>query len=90
LLDAGEALGLGIVSQVCDDVVAEALRLAATIAANPPAAVAATRTNVYRAMELAFEAEILEQEPRSQALALHGPEFPDAYATWRTQIQGTT
>ncbi len=88
LVDAEEARQLGIVSGVSDDVVGDALDLAAVVAGQPPRAVAMTRRNVYRAMELDIEAEILEQEPRAQAVALHGSEFPERFSAWRSRIQG--
>jgi enoyl-CoA hydratase/carnithine racemase len=88
LADAEEALRLGLVSRISDDVVGDAVELAVTFAANPPQAMAMTKRNVYRSMELGLEAEILEQEVRAQALALHGSEFPDRFAAWKQKIQG--
>lgn len=88
LVEAEEALRVGLVSRVCDDVVGEAVAVATKLAANPARATAMTKRNVYRAMELGLEAEILEQEPRAQAIALHGSEFPEAFARWRERIRG--
>jgi enoyl-CoA hydratase/carnithine racemase len=88
LADAEEALGLGLVSRICDDVVGDAIELATAFAANPPQAMAMTKRNVYRSMELSLEAEILEQEVRAQALALHGSEFPERFVAWKRKIQG--
>lgn len=88
LVDADEALRLGLVSRVEDDVVAAAVETATTIAANPPQATEVTRANVYRALELGLEAEILEQEVRAQAVALHGSEFPERFAAWKRKVQG--
>ncbi|HEY1281405.1 MAG TPA: enoyl-CoA hydratase/isomerase family protein [Acidimicrobiales bacterium] len=87
LVDAAEALALGLVSRCCDDVVAEAVAFAATLAAAPPAAVAATRRNVYRSLELSLDGE-LEQEVRAQSLALFGSEFPGRFAAWKQQVRG--
>jgi enoyl-CoA hydratase/carnithine racemase len=85
---AEEARTLGIVSRVVDDVVAEAVAVAAEFAAKPPQAIAMTKANVYRSMELGLRAEILEQEVRAQAVALHGSEFPTLFRAWREKIQG--
>ena len=88
IVGADEALALGLVSRVVDDVVAAAVETATAIAANPPQATQTTRANVYRALELSLEAEILEQEVRTQAVALHGSEFPERFAAWKQKIQG--
>lgn len=88
LVDADEALGVGLVSRVCGDVVAEAVETAAALAANPPHATALTKANVYRSLELDLRTEVLEQEVRAQALALHGSEFPDRFAAWRERVLG--
>jgi enoyl-CoA hydratase/carnithine racemase len=85
---AEEALALGLVSRVEEDVVAAALETALALAAMPPFALAMTKANVYRAMELDLVGEVLEQEVRSQAVALHGSEFPDRFAAWREQVKG--
>ena len=87
LVDADEARALGLVSRVVDDVVGAAVETAAAIAANPPGATQMTRANVYRALELTLEAEVLEQEVRAQAIALHGSEFPARFASWKQRIQ---
>jgi enoyl-CoA hydratase/carnithine racemase len=90
LIDASEALQLGLVSSVEDDVVTAALDLAGQWAGLPPAAVSMTRTNLWRAMELDIEAEILEQEARAQAVALKGSEFADLFAKWAETVQGAS
>jgi enoyl-CoA hydratase/carnithine racemase len=88
LLDAQESLELGLVSRIVDDVVGAAVELATTIASMPPWAVTRTRANVYRALELGVEAEVLELEPRSQGAALHGSEFRDRFSEYRARIMG--
>ncbi len=88
LVDAEEALALRLVSRVEPDVVGAALDAAATMAASAPFALATTKANVYRAMELDLVAEVLEQEVRSQAIALHGSEFPVRFARWRSTVGG--
>lgn len=87
-VDAEEALALGLVSRLESDVVATALETAGALAAMAPFALSATKANVYRAMELDLVAEVLEQEVRSQAVALHGSEFPDRFARWRSTVGG--
>ena len=87
LVGADEALALGIVSRVAEDVMEAALELARQIAANPAHATSITRANVYRSLELDIETEILEQEPRAQALALFGPEFKERFAAYKEKIQ---
>ncbi len=87
LIGAEEAQRLGLVSRICDDVVAEAVAYATQLAAAPPAAVAATRRNVYRSLELPCEVEV-EQEVRAQSLALFGSEFPERFAAWKRRITG--
>jgi enoyl-CoA hydratase len=87
LLGPEEALALGLVSRLCDDVVTESIEFATTLAAAPPAAAATTRRNVYRSMELSLEAEILEQEVRSQSIALFGSEFRELFAKWKDRVK---
>jgi len=88
LVGAEEALALGLVSRVEKDVVAAALETAGVLAAMPPWAVATTKANVYRSMELDLVGEVLEQEVRAQAVALHGSEFPDRFRAWRERVKG--
>lgn len=88
LVGAEEALDLGLVSRVEPDVVAAAIETATTLAAMPPFALATTKANVYRAMELDLVGEVLEQEVRAQAVALHGSEFPERFAAWREKVRG--
>lgn len=87
-IDATEAEQIGLVSRICADVVSEALEVAAIVATQPPHAVAMTRRNTYRSLELDLYAEVLEQEPRAQAVALQGSEFPERFAAWQARIQG--
>ena len=87
LVGAEEALALGLVSRIEQDVLAAALESAAVLAAMPPFALATTKANVYRAMELDLVGEVLEQEVRAQAVALHGSEFPERYAAWRAHVK---
>jgi enoyl-CoA hydratase/carnithine racemase len=86
LLGPEEALAYGLVSRLCDDVVAESIAFATQLAQAPPAATAMTRRNVYRSMELTLDGEI-EQEVRSQSVALFGSEFRDRFAKWKEQVK---
>ncbi len=86
LVDADEALRIGLVSRVVDDPVTDAVALAAHMAAQPRQAASLTRANVYRSMELTLDAEVLEQEVRTQALALKGSEFAAVFAAYRSRI----
>lgn len=87
LLDAGEALSAGLITRVSDDVLGDSVAYAARLAEAPRSAVAMTRRNVYRSLELTLEAEVLEQEPRTQAVALAGSDFAERFVTWREQVQ---
>lgn len=89
LVEADEALRLGLVSRITDRPREEAVEMATLLAGLPSHAVESTRSNVYRAMELALEVEILEQEPRAQAVALRGAEFPERFAAWKARIRRT-
>ncbi|MFV0317874.1 MAG: enoyl-CoA hydratase/isomerase family protein [Microthrixaceae bacterium] len=88
LVEAEEAARVGLVSRIVDDPLADALEMATSLAEMPAHAVETTRLNVYRSMELDLEAEILEQEVRSQAVALKGSEFPERFAAWNDRIRG--
>jgi enoyl-CoA hydratase/carnithine racemase len=87
MLGAEEAFAAGLVSRLCDDVVAESVAFATVLAQAPPAAVAMTRRNVYRSLELTLDAEVLEAEVRAQALALFGSEFQERFSVWKNAIQ---
>lgn len=86
-MEAGEAKDVGLVSRICDDPVRLALGLAARYAAMPSGAAATTKAMLRRAMEQDLEAAILA-EVHHQSAALHGPEFADRYAGWRTDVTG--
>jgi enoyl-CoA hydratase/carnithine racemase len=83
---AEEAVSLGLASRLADDPVAAALEYAGLVAAAPKRAVRVTKRALYRAMTLDMPEAVLIEEARSQAVALHGPEFPERYAAWQEQI----
>jgi enoyl-CoA hydratase/carnithine racemase len=87
-VDAAEALALGIVSRIEDDVVAAAIALAEQIAAEPAFAVRTARDNLYRSLEMTLEDEILGQESTTQAVAIGSAEFRERFAAYRARITG--
>jgi enoyl-CoA hydratase/carnithine racemase len=87
LIGAENAVGLGLVSRIVEDPLADALELARAIAANPPMAVSATR-RLVRAGTLGEVSESLfEAEPRAFADALHGEEFEKQFAAYRAGLK---
>lgn len=85
-VEAAEALDLGLVWRIEDDPVAAAMDYAALIAAGPRRAIRVTKSALRQALELDFATAVLVHEARSQAVALHGAEFKEAFASWRSQI----
>jgi enoyl-CoA hydratase/carnithine racemase len=81
-VEAAEALDLGIVVGVHDDVLAAALDLARTIASHPRVSVAVARSLVYRAEQNRMERQLLEDEARAQAVALHSDEYKERFAAY--------
>lgn len=65
VIDAAEALELGIVSSVVDDVVAEAQSLAKTFAAGPPVAIQLSKRALYHNQDASLR-EALEFESYAQ------------------------
>lgn len=87
-VSAEEALALGIVARIVGDPLADAMDYARRVAEGPRRALRVTKQALYRALELDLTEAVLIQEVRSQAIALHGPEFPQRYAAWREQVTG--
>jgi enoyl-CoA hydratase/carnithine racemase len=81
--DAESALRIGLVHQLSDDAFATALDLATTFAARPAAAVRATKRLLRGAADGTL-AQAIDLEAAAQAAAIHGSEFADLFATWRT------
>jgi len=86
---AEEALAAGLVTRLCDDPLAEALSLAVRIAAQPAHAVSVTKRLVRDSAPLDLPAA-LRSEARTAREVLHGKEFGDLWAAWRTEICGLT
>jgi enoyl-CoA hydratase len=88
IVEAGEALQVGILSRIVDDPVMDALAYGRQVAAGPRRALRVTKHALYRALDLDVEEAILIEEARSQAIALFGSEFPPRFEAWRSQIRG--
>ncbi|MFZ0226347.1 MAG: enoyl-CoA hydratase-related protein [Mycobacterium sp.] len=82
-VDAERALRIGLVHNLSDDAFATALDLASTFAARPSAAVVATK-RLLRGAADGDLAQAVDLEAGAQAAAIHGGEFGDMFATWRT------
>jgi enoyl-CoA hydratase len=87
-VEAEEALRLGLVARVVEDPVGDARAYARQVAAGPHRALRVTKHALYRALELELEEAVLVEEARSQAIAMHGPEFRPLFEAWRAQIRG--
>jgi enoyl-CoA hydratase/carnithine racemase len=87
-VDADEALRIGLITGIVDEPLAAACALGAELAQNPPGAMAATRRNVYRNLELDIDAAVIENEINSVAIALHGEEFRRCLGAWREKVMG--
>jgi 2-(1,2-epoxy-1,2-dihydrophenyl)acetyl-CoA isomerase len=68
-LDAAEALAVGLVSEVADDVLARAHEVAAELLAQPPLALAAVKQNLNDADRVGFEAALDREAARHTACA---------------------
>ena len=86
LVDGVEAARLGMVSRVTDDPLAAALDWAEVVAGMPPAAVAATRSNVYRGLEVDLATDLQSLEIRAQVGALFGDEFRQRFDAYRQAL----
>ena len=87
-VEAEEALRLGIVWRIEDDPLAFSMEYAERVAAGPIRAQRVTKQALRRALDLDMATAVLIEEARSQAIALHGPEFPAHFARWQSQIVG--
>jgi enoyl-CoA hydratase/carnithine racemase len=87
LVDGVEAARLGMVSRVTDDPLAAALDWAEVVAGMPPAAVAATRSNVYRGLEVDLATDLQSLEIRAQVGALFGDEFRQRFDAYRQALE---
>lgn len=84
---ADEALAAGLVTRVCDDPLAEALRLAVRFAAQSPSAVAKTKQLMRESVTRGL-AEAVAVEAAEQQVILRGSEFAQLWAAWQARISG--
>jgi enoyl-CoA hydratase len=81
-LDAEEALRLGLVHEVTDDLDAAVERWGAELAAKPPAALAATKLSLNRALDGTL-ADNLDLDARAFAALAVGDELKEGVSRWR-------
>ncbi len=89
-VEAEEALRMGLVWRIDDDPLAATMDYATRLAAGPRRALRVTKSALRQALEIDFATAVLVHEARSQAVALHGPEFAGAFGAWRDQIVGSS
>ncbi len=87
-LAADESVAIGLAAKIAEDPVAAAMEYAATIATGPTRAMRVAKQALYRALTLEMREAVLTEEARSQAVALHGPEFSDRFQAWQEKIAG--
>lgn len=85
LVDAEEALRIGLVNRVTDagSLIAEREGLAADIIANSPGGVQLSKKALQSNLEVSSYAAALELENRGQALLTRSPDMPEALAAFR-------
>ena len=89
LIDAGEAVRLGIVNQVSEPgaVLDQARRLAAAIVSNSPGGVQLSKRALQANLEISSYAAALELENRGQALLTRSTDMPEALAAFKEKRQ---
>jgi len=89
LVDAGEAVRLGIVNQVSEPgaVLDQARRLAAAIVSNSPGGVQLSKRALQANLEISSYAAALELENRGQALLTRSTDMPEALAAFKEKRQ---
>ncbi len=87
-VEGEEALRIGLVTRLSDDPLADALELAASVAAAPTYAVSQTKRNVYSGLESDLRTAVFDSEIRAVAAALHSDGFRRSFAGWKQQITG--
>ncbi len=85
IMDAAEAMSLGLVNAVVDDPMTAALEMAQQIAANSPAGVRMSKRALQRNGEITSYAAALELENRGQALLTRTADMPEALAAFLDQ-----
>ena len=89
LVDAGEAVRLGIVNQVSEPgaLLDHAHRLAAAIVSNSPGGVQLSKRALQANLEISSYAAALELENRGQALLTRSTDMPEALAAFKEKRQ---
>jgi enoyl-CoA hydratase/carnithine racemase len=89
LVDAGEAVRLGIVNQVSEPgaVLDQARRLAGAIVSNSPGGVQLSKRALQANLEISSYAAALELENRGQALLTRSADMPEALAAFKEKRQ---
>jgi enoyl-CoA hydratase/carnithine racemase len=85
---AAEAKDLGIVWRVSEAPLDDALAYAAILARQPAATAAALRQSLYHGADADLDTQVLVEEPRLQAIALHSAEFRERFAGYRASVTG--
>lgn len=83
LVDAEEAARTGLVNRVVEDVVGEAMALAAQICANSPGGVQLSKRALQANLEVSSYEAARELENRGQALLTRSDDMPEALAAFR-------
>ena len=89
LVDAGEAVRLGLVNQVSEPgaLLDQAHRLAAAIVSNSPGGVQLSKRALQANLEISSYAAALELENRGQALLTRSADMPEALAAFKEKRQ---
>jgi enoyl-CoA hydratase/carnithine racemase len=80
---APEALAIGLVNSLSENLLQDALALAGQIVANSPGGVQLSKRALQANMEISSYAAALELENRGQALLTRGSDMPEALAAFR-------
>lgn len=85
LVESDEALAIGLVNRIvpADDLLDEAMALAAEIVANSPGGVQLSKRALQANMEVGSYAAAIELENRGQALLTRGTDMPEALAAFK-------
>ncbi len=83
VVDATEAVELGLANSISDDVVVDALTLADAIVANSPGGVQMSKRALQANLETGSYAAALELENRGQALLTRSPDMAEALAAFK-------
>ncbi|MFC4942607.1 enoyl-CoA hydratase [Pseudonocardia sp. GCM10023141] len=85
-VDAAEALRIGLVHRVADDVVAAAVEMAGRAAAAPRDLVITTKATLRLTAGMTSQADAVDVEVRAQAESVRSPEFRERLAALQARI----